>query len=607
MEATPVAHNAGEYRGFALAQLRILSDYCKRYNLNIASRKVGLSNGVIVVCQVCYNKEDVWVTLPQVVVGTTEVETVEVYGFLCKPRTTGTGYPNQDDAIAVYLHFNGSEWVTDPEQLPIEAPTQFYYGNIDWKGPLDEDGSGNVLSWKGPPTRYFPLDPRQHYEGLTVWEEDVLTYEYGFPVEVPYYTCFGPKIYSNGAELYTLPAIGATDPKVLGAAYGLDGKLFVLAGVNYRGLVSPDSTEEDPKTGGFYTELYVVEQGVFVRIAYWPSGRHMVPFFFNRSGTQAVTVFNSTVVFVTIAKTDEGYSATQESEPAGSYTATYNRSVNETEVPDPASLTLPQNWEYVDQSDYPDAADLQQTTTTTRSDSYTKSGSEKIAADFKGDTVVYATIQLSSTTESTGTTVGTSYTDLLEEYPYNPPEPMSPVYGPDVWTGRVSDYGVTGGCPPITSSYPETPLCGSGVVQFTDASGASSSKTVRGSGVWCSDGQPNTKCYSYGATMYYTASPTSRTVISVTTGPCGTVTAATGCYPVGHTFPSCGSGTVNTYSGPVDTFVDGTATISSLPTCISNGIGWSGSCFPSPGYYFTPDVCFSGCLLGTQTWKCTCD
>lgn len=64
MEATPVAHNTGEYRGFALAQLRILSDYCKRYNLNIASRRVELSNGVVVTCQVCYNKEDVWVKIP---------------------------------------------------------------------------------------------------------------------------------------------------------------------------------------------------------------------------------------------------------------------------------------------------------------------------------------------------------------------------------------------------------------------------------------------------------------------------------------------------------------------------------------------------------------
>ena len=126
MEATPVAHNAEGYRGFALAQLRILSDYCKRYKLNIASRKVELVNGVIVVCQVCYNKEDVWVKIPPVVHVVVPELTRKIWDFVAEMRvsdgsTAGVslqkwGFAGSEAAVETLEPRGGTNWWTDGER-----------------------------------------------------------------------------------------------------------------------------------------------------------------------------------------------------------------------------------------------------------------------------------------------------------------------------------------------------------------------------------------------------------------------------------------------------------------------------------------------------------
>lgn len=246
MEATPVAHNAGEYRGFALAQLRILSDYCKRYKLNIASRKVELANGVIVVCQVCYNKEDVWITLPPVSTVTLEVATEEtIHGFLAHPRNgtvrgfqfpghdaartptygiahTGKGYkletindvetivdlgddegaqvgipyPLADDRATVY-HFElvAGEWTA-------EGPQELMYGNVDWKGPKTDDPKDRkILTYKGNPSRYWPVDNFCEIPGLSSVDHSVE----GLLNSYEYMTVFGDKVYQNGDVLVEMP------------------------------------------------------------------------------------------------------------------------------------------------------------------------------------------------------------------------------------------------------------------------------------------------------------------------------------------------------------------------------------------------------------------
>lgn len=303
MEATPVAHNAGEYRGFALAQLRILSDYCRRYKLNIASRKVELTNGVIVVCQVCYNKEDVWVTIPPVVsAATPEVVTEEIiHGFLAHPRNgtargfqfpghdaaraptygiahTGKGYKLEDDVITDLGDDEGAQVgipypLTDDRSTvyhfslvdgvwTAEGPQELMYGNVDWKGKKTDNPEDRwILTYKGNPSRYWPVGNFVEIPGLSSVDHFVE----GMLNSYEYMTVFGDKIYEGGKVLVEMPWLyhpinsymgdweaNHQNAHVLGAAYReSDGVLFCVVKTCYNSYptVKPVPTGKTPDPG----------------------------------------------------------------------------------------------------------------------------------------------------------------------------------------------------------------------------------------------------------------------------------------------------------------------------------------------------------------------
>ena len=162
-----------------------------------------------------------------------------------------------------------------------EAQPEENYGNIDWIGP-NTAGAGDpsaavVLTWKGPPSRHFPLDKYLSVPGLTTLDEE--TGEDGHAV----YTVFGPNIYSGGEIYATAPALGTTKTKVMGAA--LFGNILVaVLGITYRGV--------NPPYGGaavFYFELWMLKES-WSRLAHRVGERPSSPFFFNQSGSEAQCV-----------------------------------------------------------------------------------------------------------------------------------------------------------------------------------------------------------------------------------------------------------------------------------------------------------------------------
>lgn len=195
-----------------------------------------------------------------------------VTGFICHPRSeifpggwkegeegiepldNSYVYPlEDDDGGSVVLSYDG-EWETSRE---VEN-----YGNIDWRG-LD----GEILSWRGPPSRHFALDPTENYPGFTVFDEVV--------GEIEYFTPFGPNVYQGGEILDTLP--GA---KILGACLR-NGKLIVVASSNYRGMNNPAGG-----IGGFYDEVW--EKGEdWVLLGFKQASRASTCWFFTEDGLTA--------------------------------------------------------------------------------------------------------------------------------------------------------------------------------------------------------------------------------------------------------------------------------------------------------------------------------
>lgn len=92
----PVLRNAdadkNQYRGFAMAQMRILLSYMQQAGLKVYSRTVRLANGVVITCKVCYDRQDVFVDLP--VAPAEYSETVErvFSGIVMHPRSGVLGY-----------------------------------------------------------------------------------------------------------------------------------------------------------------------------------------------------------------------------------------------------------------------------------------------------------------------------------------------------------------------------------------------------------------------------------------------------------------------------------------------------------------------------------
>lgn len=268
MEATPVAHNAEGYRGFALAQLRILSDYCKRYKLNIASRKVVLNNGVTITCSYCWGKQDVWVSLPGIEVKARKVIAEVITGFIFHPRSGGIllmphyrhyldyslgfgiylqdsirtnygvvgGWSNGDTELLQSYLFplidtdNASMVLAEKDPVVVSFKQPGMYGNHYWAD--NNTQSLVVISWKGPPTRHGSIHHEYQIPGLSIVEKTLTT----LTDEIPQFTVFSPNLYRKGDVVAQAPYFswyqGDSDTGgrslILGAMRNTDGVTFIV-------------------------------------------------------------------------------------------------------------------------------------------------------------------------------------------------------------------------------------------------------------------------------------------------------------------------------------------------------------------------------------------
>jgi len=190
-------------------------------------------------------------------------------GFICHPRSDlyPGGISSKDDKpiTAVYTYpliddDHGSVILTPPEwTLSTDAEN---YGNVDW---LDSDGA--ATTFRGPCGRSLEMDSLNNYPGLTIFD-----YETKGDLPVEHYTPYQNLTYVGGDINLTYPVgtkvIGVTDT-------------YTILSVDYTGRTNPDGG-----VGGFYTEIW---EGLKTRIGFLHDSRPDVPWFFNKSGTEAVS------------------------------------------------------------------------------------------------------------------------------------------------------------------------------------------------------------------------------------------------------------------------------------------------------------------------------
>ena len=258
MATTPTMPGAGYeenlYRGQAMAQLRILKQQMAIGGLKIGSRRVDLGNGVTCFCNICFNKEDVYVMVPRVG-GGEEVTTESFTGIIIHPRSGGiepfqyTEYVSTDFGSIAEIHYMygvAGGWldgvtpystqyiypmnatgntnfvkglhtktVTKTGSDPKETVTEVakfvapgLYGNLYWDNGAVWDAETETwdkpyiaLSWKGTPTRHFRLPSNIEIPGFSTFETSVP----GMIEDKPEYTAFGTKLYCRGLVVAEAP------------------------------------------------------------------------------------------------------------------------------------------------------------------------------------------------------------------------------------------------------------------------------------------------------------------------------------------------------------------------------------------------------------------
>lgn len=130
VEQTPIVRdssfNKEEYRGLATAQMRILKDYMKVGGLTAYSRVVTLANGVVITCQKSFNREDIFIRVPQVVseytTAITETVCKLLKGFPTFSRTVTFGsFP--DDVYVTNEYLTGDTYLDGVYSIPIARIT----------------------------------------------------------------------------------------------------------------------------------------------------------------------------------------------------------------------------------------------------------------------------------------------------------------------------------------------------------------------------------------------------------------------------------------------------------------------------------------------------
>ena len=541
------AYDESQYAAFAAAQFRILKDYMALAKLNTFSRVVTLANGVVITCQKCFNREDIFISVP-VLPFTEEITKVEMGLFIFNNKN----YPK----MSLLYDLNNTEdseftknrkWdAGDMWASSLGKESLADYGNVDWKGFDDV-----VLCWKGVSSRHFEVDPYIAVPGYMIFDEYVTLYDNGIPLEVPVFTPFGPNIYAGGRVATTVTAVGATTTKVLGCAYvTFDGTrcLVAVVGMNYRDMQNPSSTEEAPAVGGFFTEVWVLDKA-WKRIGYEQGSRHTANWFFNQSGNEAQCVQNGTVFMWSIAaqRNADGtnsFSASSSSKPAcsGQRITTYTSTTASTGQ----DKSRPLVWTYDDPSNWgiQDGDTVSTSTESVIGVNETRTCIE--AVDYRGDAEVQQTsVYNFSEVSEYGNTASVTY-GWLREYPYDPPAGFDVYLSADrAFIVGDSPATVVGGCAPYTysGSGPFTLVPGSGqiasisclagslaggYITVTDANGETESVSFRLNvpGTWvrvsqtlpcyepyyssCTDTQVPTACDVFGWNYDLTTGGTTR-------------------------------------------------------------------------------------------------
>lgn len=260
------------YRGFARSQMAILKQYMDTAKLSVYSRVVTLSNGVVITCSKCFNREDIHIAVPPKVKSSQVEIATEFTGIILHPRsgqiidtpwtyqeyTAGLGtitkyssakgvaggwesgktelttsyvYPQVDeDGASFYLK------TIDPDNGRFLGRNKDYYGNIYWTNGAVFDGEKwdkplKILSWKGTPTRHFALPESYNIPGFSTYHHDQ---ELGSG-DAPRFSAFSQYIYSMGRRVkspkYSWPYADQLDSRclILGAAVSsADKKVYIV-------------------------------------------------------------------------------------------------------------------------------------------------------------------------------------------------------------------------------------------------------------------------------------------------------------------------------------------------------------------------------------------
>lgn len=150
MVATPttpkgMSQEEAMYRGVALSQLRILKQQMQLGGLVMGNRRVTLLNGVEITCSICYGKEDMWVSLPEVKTTPPGPVIESVFWWFVSPA--------QQSGDDVYLPYHYAEEEA-PETGLYSAENNVLMVN---EGLLFGNRMNQGCSWNGPLSVYGQL------------------------------------------------------------------------------------------------------------------------------------------------------------------------------------------------------------------------------------------------------------------------------------------------------------------------------------------------------------------------------------------------------------------------------------------------------------------
>lgn len=431
---------ARELWGLAKRQVIILAEQMKFNNLKQDRRLLQLAGGCYIEIKLCFGLPDVSIFVPE------EEEKKQVKaddsfirkvfsGFLFAERNkekelksfsiktavpSAEGHSVIENAAGYCYPAENSEIETKGISLDKKHNWHYVsnppirYGNIDWKGP-----DGEILTWCGPPSRYFPLDQYLEIPGLTQLDYYIesLTGDYSQFTPFKKYIFKAGKIAATAPNTWYPYSDAEVDHggQVLGAAK-CAGKLIIIV----KSIFTKHPT--NPRSGNYY-QAYMREDGGWALLGEQSIGhKPRVPFFFNQSGTEAQTVDNEQLWKVTINAEERiatfSYSnsvveVTEES-TATEISTDAAAEIRET-IPtlfgvhaQGATDEHPAWWYSYDDgsNEYEDYIEplngvkgLEVTTENTVSIS--KSGRKVIAVDYRGDTPVYDYAEVSGSEEST--------------------------------------------------------------------------------------------------------------------------------------------------------------------------------------------------------------